>query len=174
MRTRVHRLKGEGVSAAWFYLDKGERFILGRKPHHPEMPADDFVAIKESRFLVAGKTLTKNTYNEYTMEAKGPLPDKANPFWAEVIGEEDGTIGFCLSTSNAKHRVISAGRLILAPGEEHKLTMSGYLTVAENDVLIEGESVGLREIIRLSGKPLTLVGGEHGCQIGFVEIEFLE
>lgn len=32
MRTRVNRLRHEGVAVAKFYVDKDESFILGRNP----------------------------------------------------------------------------------------------------------------------------------------------
>jgi hypothetical protein len=170
----VHRLKDEGVACAWFYVDKGEKFILGRKPDYQETMADDFIPVKEARFIVQGGTHTRNTFNEYTLWASDPVPTKANPRWAEVEALEDGTVGFCLSTGNAKHRVITAEKIVLAPGETYELTQTGYLAVAENDVLINDESVGVKEIVRLSGKFLTLVGGSNGSQLGLLIIDFLE
>lgn len=126
MRTRVNRLRHEGVAVAKFYVDKDESFILGKKPHWEEKYTDDFIPVVESRFLVKGSTLSQNTFNEYQLTAHDDIAQKGNPYWTKVTALEE-TIGICLNTTNPNHRVIKPHRLVLGPNETMSVGFPGYL-----------------------------------------------
>lgn len=172
MRTRVNRLRGEGVAVARFYVGKDESFILGKKPNHEEQYVDDFQPVLESRFLVKGKTLTRNTFNEYTVTEADPIPEKGNPRWAEVIALEE-TIGICMSTTNPKHRVRKPHRLKIGPNEETIVEFAGYLAVVDGQATLNGAEIKDMELVRLRGNEVTIKAGDKGCDIAALDIDFL-
>ena len=175
MRTRVHRLKGQGVACAWFFMNQGETFVMGNEAEAAKHPFVTAAPVKESRFVLSGKVLIEDQLTSLEMTREDRMAKVANPFAARITAAAEGESSFfCLGTVNPNHTVVDVHEWILAPNEEVTITVNGFLAVAENSVIINGDDIQIREIIRLKGNTLTMTAGPEGAVVGAIEVQFAQ
>jgi hypothetical protein len=159
--------------AAWYSVPEGEVATIGdtKKKDSPlnAMSRD----ITDVGFVHKGKFHMENDLAEIYMDASHELPKKTGmPAWAEITPIDGDGVVFCMATYNPKHSVTDIHRWRDLPkGQTVNIEMIGFLCVVEGNVTINDVVVLEGELVKLSGKSITVVATEDDVTLAALEIE---